>query len=130
MTAPETLARLTSQQQRQIENAKASLRKWIASERAKGTPEAAIRAAMQVMDDWRPWETAPTDGTQFQVWLTDEGSGRSVLQCWQHLCRFNEHGQLEIWGRIDYDVDGWSSDWNDECQPTHWMPLPSPPKTP
>ena len=49
MTDPETLARLTSQQQRQIENTKASLRKWIASERAKGTPEAAIRAAMQDM---------------------------------------------------------------------------------
>lgn len=45
----ETLARLTDQQQRQIENTKASLRKWIASERAKGTPEAAIRAAMQDM---------------------------------------------------------------------------------
>lgn len=49
MTDPETLTRLTSQQKRQIENTKASLRTWIASERAKGTPEAAIRAAMQDM---------------------------------------------------------------------------------
>jgi len=36
-------------------------------------------------DRWQPIETAPRDGTQFQAWLTDGRSGRSVLQNWEPL---------------------------------------------
>ena len=74
-----------------------------------------------------PDNPPPKDGTQFQGWLTDGRKGRSVLQHWEPLCRYNSDGAFEVWGRIDYDIDGWKSDWNPEWVVTHWQPLPLPP---
>ena len=72
--------------------------------------------------DWQPIETAPKDGTEFQAWVTH---GRDQKGFWEPKCRYSEHGAFEMWGRVDYDCDGW--DTYPGHTPTHWMPLPAPP---
>lgn len=70
---------------------------------------------------WQPIETAPKDGTEFQAWCVQAGVGR-----WESRCRFDPKTEaFEIWGRIDYDQDGW--DIYPGFVPTHWMPFPPPP---
>lgn len=64
--------------------------------------------------EWKPIETAPKDGT--------------------FILLFTAYGQIE--GR--WEFDGWRQDVCSasydmayayiECIPTHWMPLPEPPK--
>ncbi len=67
--------------------------------------------------NWQPIETAPKDGTeilaarqprQFDWWIMDV-----VSYAWE-----DENGH---W---------WQHDGNRAWQPTHWMPLPSPPEAP
>lgn len=72
------------------------------------------------MSDWIDVrkKKPPTDGTEFQAWWS---------RSWQPFARINpENGAFELWGRIDYDQDGWdvfsASDF------THWQPLPEPPQ--
>jgi len=65
------------------------------------------------MSDWQPIETAPKDGT---VMLFSEALGVVSGMWWG---KFDGEGP---WG----DSDGRFSLRPDE-QPTHWMPLPSPP---
>jgi hypothetical protein len=74
------------------------------------------------MSEWRPIETAPKGGAEFQSWVVDDnGEGH-----WEHRCRFNaEHGCFELFGRVDYDMDGWEA--YPYLVPTHWMPEPTPP---
>ena len=76
------------------------------------------------MSEWQPIETAPKDGTEFQAWVVLKD--RTAGGFWEPKCRFNEHGAFEIFGRVDYDEDGW--DCFLHLEPTHWMPLPEPPK--
>ncbi|MGI9292383.1 MAG: DUF551 domain-containing protein [Pseudomonadales bacterium] len=65
------------------------------------------------MTDWQPIETAPKDGT----WVLLGG------------CEFGYIIQTARW--YDWGVQGW--EWGDYSnrgfKPTHWMPLPEPPKT-
>ncbi len=86
--------------------------------------------ALQALERvWQPIETAPKDGTQ--VILTN---GVSVAQGnWLHSEPFiREHRDLE--GRyIDQDESDGYDGWIDFIggmmpEPTHWMPLPTPPK--
>jgi len=60
---------------------------------------------------------APRDGTEFQVWWSGQ---------WQPRARFNpdSHG-FELWGRTDYDTEGWESFYWSEV--SHWMPQPEAP---
>ena len=74
------------------------------------------------MSEWISVETAPRDGTEFQGWLVTEGGDGF----WEPRCRFNEDGQLGIWGRIDYDIDGWDYGLI-HLTLTNWQPLPPPP---
>lgn len=70
------------------------------------------------MSEWQPIETAPRDGTEFQAWIDQYG--------WEPACRYNPDTEaFEIFGRIDYDQDGWDS--YHHMTPTHWMPYPAPP---
>lgn len=72
------------------------------------------------MSEWQPIETAPKDGTEVLVWAlwidpdTDSfGSGSTFHKA-----------------RIDKWVRGawWRTKQSPHMQPTHWMPLPEPPK--
>jgi hypothetical protein len=61
------------------------------------------------MMEWKPIETAPKDGTTIITWEPD---GKGVYFEW-------------------WDEDSWYYDeeWgNGSKNPTHWMPLPEPPK--
>ena len=72
---------------------------------------------------WRSMDSAPKDGTEFQVW-TETTTG---LRFCEFRARINPETEAEeIWGRVDYDEDGW------ECV-AHlkfggWRPHPIPPR--
>lgn len=75
-----------------------------------------------MMSEWQPIETAPKDGSQFQVWISEDGSGSAY---WEPRARFNaENGTLEIYGEI-YGDWGWYA--IEAGNPTHWMTSPKPP---
>ena len=61
--------------------------------------------------DWQPIETAPKDGTQCLGFVPSyyQGKGGCALVLWLN-------GQ---W----MDGKAWA------CKPTHWMPLPPPPRS-
>lgn len=72
----------------------------------------------QVGDQWGAMDAAPRDGTEFQAWWGDQ---------WQPRARFDpEYGSFQLWGRTDYDTEGW------ETFPIegYWMPQPAPPAAP
>ena len=62
---------------------------------------------------WRPIETAPKDGT-FLVWLAEKHGAMD-----SHVGVMRNHPNVRfINGLMAYDL----------AEPTHWMPLPPPPK--
>ena len=68
------------------------------------------------MTDWQPIESAPRDGTPVLLYLND-GQFMSMT-----TARFS-YGQ---WSLIE--TGGYASDSDVWPDPTHWMPLPEPPK--
>jgi hypothetical protein len=63
--------------------------------------------------EWQPIETAPKDGTRF--WAYQESDEDKQYVCfWE-----NDFGNWE----------GWQTNWDNEPEPTHWMPLPAAPST-
>lgn len=63
---------------------------------------------------WRDISTAPKDGTRF---LAFEQSGDyCISECW--------------WQHDFQEWSGWQNDWDNEPNPTHWMPLPAAPGQP
>lgn len=84
------------------------------------------------MTEWRPIETAPKDGTKIVIW--NKRYAFCPIAAWHN-------------SESDDEADGWSfDDWNSPCgsvadgfvgynedieaglMPTHWMPLPEPPR--
>lgn len=65
--------------------------------------------------EWKPIETAPKDGTP--IWLYT-----ACGQC-EGYWKYGEWEQDAIY--CTYDGTGGPAF---ECNPTHWMPLPPPPK--
>ncbi len=66
---------------------------------------------------WRPIETAPKDGTRVLVWRPRESG--------DHIA----HAGVDHWR--DDNAGGGSGSWYRSRryqQPTHWMPLPTPPQ--
>lgn len=67
--------------------------------------------------NWKPIETAPKDGT-------------IVLLGWDDDCHIPSVGCFNVNKGLWYCDRQWR--WEDghmkECPPTHWMPLPEPPK--
>ncbi len=62
---------------------------------------------------WQPIETAPRDGSRFLAFQRGDGDQR-----------------FECWWQDDFGIwSGWMDDWDGEPEPTHWMPLPTPPET-
>lgn len=68
------------------------------------------------MGEWQPIETAPKDGTEVDVWVAD-GTGGGYRIADAYWCASRERWRFN--GQI-HDI-AWTDD------PTHWMPLPSPP---
>ena len=64
-------------------------------------------------EGWKPIETAPRDGTSILV-FTDRGVFEATFVSYWEFAVANYHGCLCCSGRGD--------------NPTHWMPLPEPPK--
>jgi hypothetical protein len=62
---------------------------------------------------WRPIESAPTDGTKFLAWITDSG------------CHFH----VVSWDQSKYDTwVWWPMGWTVKQKYIRgWMPLPNPP---
>ena len=78
---------------------------------------------------WQPIETAPKDGTKIVIWaerydfcpIAQWSSGPDVsgwsFDAFSSPCASCEDGFI-----------GWNEDIEDGFMPTHWMPLPEPPK--
>ena len=68
--------------------------------------------------EWQPISTAPLDGTEFDVWCPEPGGGYRVANAY--------------WSTVDakwqWQGQGDRMQW--AHQPTHWMPLPTPPEQP
>jgi hypothetical protein len=72
--------------------------------------------ALEEANDWRPIETAPKDWTDVLTYTPPENHRLGVI-CGVHVGCFRT--DLMVWHLSD---DEW------ELAPTHWRPLPSPPK--
>ena len=81
--------------------------------------------------DWQPIETAPKDGT----WILVSGGKAGFddymkeIESWpQCMVAFCEPARDE-WSRDYWAVCFWDGGWRTDYEsPTHWMPLPEPPK--
>lgn len=73
----------------------------------------AYAAELEQRTKWQPIETAPRDGTSILV-FTELGVFEATFVSYWEFAVANYHGCLCCSGRGD--------------NPTHWMPLPEPPK--
>lgn len=74
---------------------------------------------------WMPIETAPKDG---RFIIAGRFSRHNELVWVRHVSwqTAEYYADLECGDPADFR-DGWNDDREDECFPTHWMPLPEPP---
>ena len=68
------------------------------------------------MSEWQPIETAPKDGEDLLLWWEED----VAIGCWW-LFHPNVHPPRWVDSREDAGV-------THDPEPTHWMPLPEPPK--
>ena len=93
-----------------------------------------LRAAMT----WQPIETAPKDGTKILLskfgYHNDAGDEPVGTEEWSRRVWDNTRRKFSLWWCV---AGHWSvqwNNWNDGVEPsglagpTHWMPLPTPPK--
>jgi hypothetical protein len=77
--------------------------------------------------EWKPIETAPKDGTEIFIWR--EGWHCAPVAKWEYNVDADAYGWTideEVYlGQCD---EGWLGYVDDDPMPTHWMPLPAPPK--
>lgn len=66
------------------------------------------------MTQWQPIETAPKDGTRVLLFTRWLGDG-------QYHCPPFDDVQIGLWDRDEWELINIGD-------PTHWMPLPSPPE--
>lgn len=76
------------------------------------------------MSDWQPMATAPKDGTRILVW---DGHYRMEVADWGERSVWSDR---QIGKGMQWCVGECDGEYNsrNEIEPTHWMPLPEPPK--
>jgi hypothetical protein len=79
-----------------------------------------VMAEPDRMVDWQPIETAPKDGTRILLWDTDE----AVVAKWDDISMGGAKGWQIAVVKLIGDVNYYEATFN----PTHWMPLPEPPR--
>lgn len=76
----------------------------------------AIKSPAVLEDEWQPIETAPKTGEKFLVYRpAHDGDYIPVV------------GE-DYWGSNMFNPEGCWMRSRSDCPPTHWMPLPKPPK--
>jgi len=87
----------------------------------KSNKEEGIKAWNARTDQWQPIETAPKDGSQIDLWCEGKLSSER-----RPFCYWGELSDLS--GK---EGEGWMGVYRpyEDFTPTHWMPLPEPPKT-
>jgi hypothetical protein len=65
---------------------------------------------------WQPIETAPKDGRRFVVLIPQSWRRSDYRPCVAYWERYMKPPRLIF------------DDWSTSPQPTHWMPLPAPPR--
>lgn len=82
------------------------------------------------MSEWQDISTAPKDGTEVLIWCSHcDSQILAVWGCANHNCYDNccaEAGgeDAPMW-RDTFGLNDIEDNWH---RPTHWMPLPPPPK--
>lgn len=94
----------------------------------------ALATAAQSEPQWMPIETVPKDGRKLMLfYINRAGKARTVLACWltDEEAAESDADDVGLEGGWYECIDNW----DDYCQvaihegePTHWMPLPQPPK--
>ncbi len=69
-----------------------------------------MRPEMEKTLQWRPIQTAPTDGSEIILAVIDAAEVR--------------HIDIGAWEPLNDRETGWATDRGDFDQPTHWLPLP------
>lgn len=84
--------------------------------------------------EWQPIDTAPKDGTTIDLWIMTQWGSFRLPDCKWGVSDWHRAGEEGwIFERRD-DSEPHRDAWNDVCyvygeeNPTHWMPLPEPPK--
>ena len=75
------------------------------------------------MSEWNPFDTAPTDGTEILVYRKDAGVFMASF-----IPSAGDDGEF---GPQMNGEECWFDNYGDDLTgdlPTHWMPLPDPPK--
>jgi hypothetical protein len=128
---PEAVARIEALEQRVSELEEALTR--ISTMSDAEHPQREARRALMT-SEWRPIETAPKDGSEFDAWAVwlDTGKGERVPNVhWGrgYIAFESERGELEGWLAAEWGIDGCEGLMHPEDQRlTHWQPLPAPPK--
>ena len=80
--------------------------------------------------EWQPIETAPKDGTKILVCLEDLPRRPLDADQWRsrRTTAYFLREDPEDPGDWVLAVPSWAWVHDDDCVPTHWMPLPDPPK--
>jgi len=83
--------------------------------------------------EWQPIETAPKDGTEVIACFSNNyGFQENPTTYGPWTCAFRNGKWMASWGdRAVIYSESWAGTEYQEAEidPTHWMPLPSPPKT-
>ena len=75
-------------------------------------------------NEWQPIETAPKDGTDIIGYIPSDNMWGGVMGLKWH------EPQTKKWDGREIIIDGYwckSVSTQSVCNPTHWMPLPTPP---
>jgi hypothetical protein len=112
----------------QLEAARQEIAQWTANSRENKliaesanrraeSAEAQVDALTRAQADWQAIETAPKDGDTVIVYAAHYVRSHGVPASWD---RDPEDERGQCWRVADAIAD--------RVKPTHWMPLPSPPK--